>query len=171
MSNTQKFGGFALGVLLLAGFGCGAQTTTETQVDTGAQEDSMKKKDVLMGAEGSVDGGMEVKTDGGAMEAEVEAGAEAEMTGPKIINVSAKQWSFDPAEIRVKKGEKVRLVITSTDVTHGFSLPTFNVSATLQPGVATTVEFTPDKTGSFPFFCSVFCGSGHANMRGTLVVE
>jgi cytochrome c oxidase subunit II len=33
-----------------------------------------------------------------------------------------------------------------------------------------TVRLTLDKAGSFVFLCDVFCGSGHEDMSGTLVV-
>jgi cytochrome c oxidase subunit 2 len=33
------------------------------------------------------------------------------------------------------------------------------------------VTLTPDKAGSFTFFCDIFCGDGHEDMEGTLVVE
>jgi cytochrome c oxidase subunit 2 len=89
----------------------------------------------------------------------------------KTIEMTAKQFEFDPSTIRVKKGTPVKLLITSTDVTHGFSIPDFNVSATLVPKKTTTVEFTPDKTGTFPFSCNIICGSGHVDMKGTLIVE
>lgn len=89
----------------------------------------------------------------------------------KSFTVTAKQWSFDPATITVKKGDRVKLAIKSIDVSHGFALSAFNVNQNLEPGQEVTVEFVADKTGSFPFFCSVFCGSGHGGMRGTLIVE
>jgi len=89
----------------------------------------------------------------------------------KEFSITARQYDFQPSTITVKKGDLVKLKITSLDVTHGFSLPDFNVNANLEPGKETTVEFTADKAGSFTFFCSVFCGSGHSEMKGTLVVE
>jgi cytochrome c oxidase subunit II len=36
----------------------------------------------------------------------------------RTIEIHAKRFSFDPAEITVKKGEAVKLVITSEDVEH-----------------------------------------------------
>lgn len=87
------------------------------------------------------------------------------------LAVTAKQWAFEPAEIRVKKGDRVRLVITSVDVDHGFALPAFGVNVTLAPGRTETVEFTADRTGSFAFFCTVYCGAGHQDMNGKLIVE
>jgi len=87
-----------------------------------------------------------------------------------VIEITAKQFEFSPSTITVKKGDKVKLKITSQDVTHGFSLPDFGVSANLQPGVTTEAVFTADKTGEFQFRCSVFCGTGHSTMAGKLVV-
>ena len=86
------------------------------------------------------------------------------------IQMTAKQFEYSPSTITVKKGDRVKLLITSQDVTHGFSLPDFGVSATIEPGKTTTVEFTADKAGTFEFRCNVFCGTGHPNMKGTLVV-
>lgn len=89
----------------------------------------------------------------------------------KEFTLTAKQWSFDPEEIRVKQGDKVRLKISSVDVEHGFFLPDFDVNVKLMPGKEKTVEFTADKKGEFTFFCNVLCGTGHSDMNGKLVVE
>ncbi|HSB47635.1 MAG TPA: cupredoxin domain-containing protein [Candidatus Bilamarchaeum sp.] len=92
-------------------------------------------------------------------------------TGKTVeIKVSAKQFEFTPSTITVKKGDHVKITITSEDVTHGFAIPAFNVQTTESPGNPGVVEFDADKTGSFPFMCSNFCGSGHAGMKGTLIV-
>lgn len=87
------------------------------------------------------------------------------------IDMTAKQWEFDPGTITVKEGQKVKLNIKSIDVTHGFALPDFGVSQRLEPGKTEIVEFTADKKGTYTFFCSVVCGSGHRSMKGILVVE
>ena len=87
------------------------------------------------------------------------------------IQVTAKKYEFSPNPIRVKKGEPVKLIITATDHDHGFSLEAFHIKQKLKKGEPTTSEFTPDKAGTFPFKCSVFCGMGHGGMKGALVVE
>jgi cytochrome c oxidase subunit II len=87
------------------------------------------------------------------------------------IQVTAKKYEFSPDPIRVKKGEPVKLVVTATDHDHGFKLEAFHIDQKLKKGEPTTIEFTPDKAGSFPFKCSVFCGMRHGKMKGTLVVE
>lgn len=89
----------------------------------------------------------------------------------KEISVTAKQFAFSPDTIKVKQGDKVRLKIKSVDVAHGVGIPDFNVSVDLAPGKEETVEFVADKKGEFTFFCSVFCGSGHPDMKGKLIVE
>jgi cytochrome c oxidase subunit 2 len=71
----------------------------------------------------------------------------------------------------VKRGERVTLEITNTDVQHGLSIPEFNINRTLAPGRVERVEFTASKVGRFDFVCSIFCGQGHRDMRGVLIVE
>ena len=87
------------------------------------------------------------------------------------IQVKARKYRFDPAVITVKQGDRVKLVITAVDHDHGFSLAPFGVDQQLPKGVATPVEFTADKAGTFSFHCSHFCGIGHPRMKGKLVVE
>ena len=86
------------------------------------------------------------------------------------VAVTAKKYEFSPDPIRVTKGERVRLVVTALDHDHGFKLDAFGINQTIKKGIPATVEFTPDKTGTFPFRCSVFCGLGHGKMKGNLVV-
>jgi len=92
-------------------------------------------------------------------------------TETKEFTMTARQWAFEPSEIKVRTGDAVRLKVKSVDVAHGFGLPDFNIDTRLEPGKETTVEFVANKKGTFTFFCSVFCGQGHKDMKGTLVVE
>jgi len=92
--------------------------------------------------------------------------------GPdRIIYLEARRFSFSPDTIRVKQGDKVKIIAKSTDVTHGFALEGFNMDNRIEPGKKNIIEFIADKKGEFMFRCSVYCGSGHKNMRGKLVVE
>ena len=91
--------------------------------------------------------------------------------GVRIINVKAFRFDFEPNQVTINEGEKVKLIITSTDVTHGFALPDYDINVPLPAGKQTAIEFTADKQGSFTFFCSIYCGSGHSSMKGTLVVK
>jgi cytochrome c oxidase subunit 2 len=89
---------------------------------------------------------------------------------PRVIKVVAKKFEFVPAEIRVKQGETVSLQFTAPEVPMGVNLADFNQRVDVVPGKTALLEFTPDKVGTFTFLCDVFCGSGHEDMSGTLVV-
>ncbi|OGH92220.1 MAG: hypothetical protein A2534_01785 [Candidatus Magasanikbacteria bacterium RIFOXYD2_FULL_39_9] len=89
----------------------------------------------------------------------------------KEFIVTAKQWSFTPAVIKVKKGDTVVLKLKSTDVTHGMFIPDFNINETMEPGVMKTIEFEADKSGTFTYSCNIPCGAGHKAMSGKLIIE
>lgn len=99
------------------------------------------------------------------------AGAQAPAPGVHEITMTARNFEFDPSVITVKKGEKVRLLITSADHDHGIEIKGYDINQVLKNGDITTIEFTADKAGTFPFRCSVPCGHGHGKMKGKLVVE
>ena len=74
---------------------------------------------------------------------------------------AAKYYDLTPSTITVNEGDTVKLTINSIDVSHGFSISAFRVSERLEPNQVVNVEFVADKKGTFPFICTVFCGSGH----------
>ena len=90
--------------------------------------------------------------------------------GVRVIQVRAKKYEFIPGEIVVRQGEKVRLDLSSEDVTHGIELSEFKVDQRIEPGKPVSVEFIAAKAGTYAFHCSVFCGMGHMSMRGKLEV-
>jgi cytochrome c oxidase subunit 2 len=93
-------------------------------------------------------------------------------TAPRRIEVTAKRFDFIPAEITVKKGEPVVIVLKSADVAHGLSFRDLGVNVKVGKGQTRELAFTPTKTGDFVGQCSVFCGGGHGRMKLTLhVVE
>ena len=86
------------------------------------------------------------------------------------IHITAKKFEFTPDTITLKKGEPVVLVLSSQDREHGFNLRAFGIRADVNPGGTARIRFTPNKTGKFTFSCDVFCGEGHEDMTGTVVV-
>ena len=88
----------------------------------------------------------------------------------RVIHITAKKFDFSPDSITLKKGEPVVFEISSGDRKHGFSLRAFGVRSDVLPGKISRIRFTPDKTGKFTFSCDVFCGDGHEEMTGTVVV-
>ena len=98
------------------------------------------------------------------------SGFSPEPETPQRIAVSVKKFSYTPAEITLKKGEPVVLVLTTEDVTHGLKFKELNLNAKFEKGKPAELAFTPDKVGDFVGHCSVFCGSGHGSMTLTLHV-
>ena len=90
---------------------------------------------------------------------------------PRVIKVIAKKFAFVPGEIHVKQGETVTLQLSAPEVPMGFNLADFKLRADIMPGKVTSLQLTPDKAGTFTFLCDVFCGSGHEDMSGTLIVS
>lgn len=88
----------------------------------------------------------------------------------RVIAITAKKFEYSMSEITVKKGEAVVLELTSLDRVHGFNLPDFGIRTNIVPGTVTRVRITPTKAGRFNFHCDVFCGEGHEQMSGTLIV-
>jgi cytochrome c oxidase subunit 2 len=96
--------------------------------------------------------------------AAVPAGAE------QVVRMTAKKFEYTPSQITLKKGVPVVLEITAVDRDHGFKVPELGVRADLKSGQVTRVRIVPDRTGTFEFRCDVFCGSGHEDMSGEIVV-
>ena len=44
-------------------------------------------------------------------------------------------------------------------------MPDFGIRTDIVPDQETRVTITPDKAGSFAFFCDIFCGDGHEDME------
>ncbi|MES2072084.1 MAG: cupredoxin domain-containing protein [Pseudomonadota bacterium] len=95
------------------------------------------------------------------------AGANAPV---KVIRISARKFQFTPAEVRLKRGEEVILELSTQDVLMGFSVPGLKMRSDLVPGKTQTLRFSPDQAGEYEFLCDVFCGSGHEEMSGKLIV-
>jgi len=90
---------------------------------------------------------------------------------PKVIQIVAHKFAFEPNRITLKKGVPATLQLSSRDVQHGFYIRGLKVDEEILPGTTTEVTITPDKAGTFPTICDHFCGLGHKKMNMTVVVE
>ena len=91
---------------------------------------------------------------------------------PRVIDVVAKRFAFEPARIEVTEGERIRLVVTSADGVHGVGIKKFRVEKTVpRGGTPITIDFVASAPGEFPVLCSEYCGNGHEEMKGMLVVS
>lgn len=99
------------------------------------------------------------------------AGWARQAAEPRTIEVIARRYTFEPATIEAVEGERLRILVKSGDGLHGFEIKKFKVSKEIPRGVEPVViEFTAGEAGRFPILCSAFCGDGHGDMKGTLVV-
>jgi cytochrome c oxidase subunit 2 len=90
----------------------------------------------------------------------------------KTIDVTASRFQFEPATVSVAQGDNVRLRLHSVDRSHAFAIKAFRVKTLIPDGGApVTVEFIADQAGTFAFTCSEYCGTGHSQMKGKLVVQ
>ena len=89
----------------------------------------------------------------------------------RVIKIEARKFRYSPNEIELKKGEAVILELTALDFPHGFSIPDLKLRADLVIGKPVQVHLKPDQEGRISFLCDNFCGSGHEEMAGTLIVK
>ncbi len=92
--------------------------------------------------------------------------------GPaRVIEITAKRFEYTPNVITLKRGEPVILRVRSADVTHGFFSRQLKIDELIEPGKTVDVKITPQTAGTFTLICDHFCGSGHGNMKMSIVVE
>ena len=96
----------------------------------------------------------------------------AQAPEPRVIEVIARRFAFEPAEIQATVGERLRLVVRSADGVHGLEIKKFKVKKEIPRGTTpVTIEFTAGEEGRFPILCSEYCGDDHDAMTGMLVVR
>ncbi len=88
----------------------------------------------------------------------------------RVIEVVAQRFVYSPNEILIKKGEPVLLEFTAIDFRHGFKVPDLDLRADLPPERVTRIRIKPENVGAYDFLCDNFCGSGHEEMSGRIVV-
>jgi plastocyanin len=89
----------------------------------------------------------------------------------KRFSIEASNFKFSLPEIRVKKGDTVKINFSVREGFHDFVIDEFNVRSKQHPaGESETIDFVVDKTGSFEYYCSV---GNHRQMGmvGKLIVE
>jgi cytochrome c oxidase subunit 2 len=88
----------------------------------------------------------------------------------EVIQITAKRFEYSPSEITIKKGIPVVLEFTSLDTKHGFNCPGLGVRTDIYPQKVSRIRIVPEKAGTFSFHCDIFCGSGHEDMTGKIIV-
>jgi cytochrome c oxidase subunit 2 len=84
----------------------------------------------------------------------------------KEITINASNFEFDVQEIKVNKGDTVKVTLKNASGNHALKFEGYNKEVKGNK----TISFVADKAGEFDFLCSVFCGAGHNEMVGKLIV-
>jgi heme/copper-type cytochrome/quinol oxidase subunit 2 len=88
----------------------------------------------------------------------------------ETVALSVSPNGFQPKVVNVRKGESVRLELTSPEGEHCFALDAWRIEKRIRPGKATVVELVPDRAGTFPFYCCLESGAAAEREHGRLVV-
>ena len=95
----------------------------------------------------------------------------ADQVSVKSFTVTGRSFSFTPAEIRVSRGDKVKITFVNEDGFHDWVIDEFNArTMQINTGQSAVVEFTADKAGTFEYYCSVG-QHRQMGMKGNLIVE
>jgi cytochrome c oxidase subunit 2 len=95
------------------------------------------------------------------------------------IHVVGKQWMWKTQHpsgareinaLHAPVNTPVKLVMTSQDVIHSFFVPAFRMKQDVVPGRYTETWFNATKLGTYPLYCSEFCGTDHSLMTGEVIV-
>ena len=107
--------------------------------------------------------------------------AREQLGAPDVrLKVTERAWTYDPAIIRVKKGQIVEITFEPTDnglgVGHGLAISGYDESIFLNGamvGAPKSAKFRADHSGKFTFYCATQCSTEklHPQMNGTFIVE
>ncbi|XXM74228.1 cytochrome c oxidase subunit II [Lysinibacillus sphaericus] len=100
---------------------------------------------------------------------------------PGLKKVEGKEWDYElvlvastffynPGEVEVPKGSRLKIIATTKDVIHGFEVAGTNINMMLEPGYISEYTTTLDKAGEFLVVCNEYCGVGHHTMKSMIKV-
>lgn len=96
------------------------------------------------------------------------------------INVTAQKWIWQfqyengarsTGNLHVPAGRPVKLIMSSNDVIHSFYVPDYRLKQDVVPGQYTEMWFNAPDTGRSTVYCTEYCGTGHSDMMGEIIVH
>jgi len=157
--------------LILVISGCGTGTSEEGTIaqeentiniteDTAAAEETTQTEETIIAeqpASNKMTGGVVIET--------IEETPEETTSAVKEFTITAVKFGYTPNTITVNKGDTVHIIIDNADGMHGMKITDLGISGDEE------VTFVAEQAGSFSWRCNNFCGTGHKEMSGTLIVE
>ena len=100
---------------------------------------------------------------------------------PGLHKIEGKDWDYElvfvasafyynPGDVKVPLGAKVKVIATTKDVVHGFEIAGTNINMMLEPGYVSEFTTTFDKEGEYLLVCNEYCGAGHHLMSSKIEV-
>jgi plastocyanin len=105
----------------------------------------------------------------------------------RVITITARKYGYEPAVLKVNRGDRLRIRLVAKDVTHGFYLEGYDVDAKARPENPTfwlrkpskgpeyqeveEISLVANRAGKFHYRCSITCGYMHPFMQGELIVR
>jgi mono/diheme cytochrome c family protein len=123
---------------------------------------------------------MSLANPGSNQKRQVARGMEGLGAPDRVIALREHAWKYEPSEIRIKRGEVVRIDFSATDnglgAGHGFALDGVDRQVFINGamvGSPLSVTFKVDEPGRYNFYCSTQCSTTdlHPHMHGVLIVE
>lgn len=100
--------------------------------------------------------------------------------GDLVVDVEAAQWfwqfTYDDSGVNsigdlvVPVDQPVALRATTQDVHHALTIPAFETTVHARPDETNVARFTPTETGEVSLECTEYCGEGHSEHTGSVVV-
>lgn len=96
------------------------------------------------------------------------------------VNVTAQKWLWNfsyengarsTGELHVPADRPIKLIMSSQDVIHSFFVPDYRIKQDVVPGRYTEIWFQVPEAGESIIFCTEYCGTGHSDMSGKVVVH
>lgn len=85
--------------------------------------------------------------------------------------IEARMWQWYPT-LKLKAGQPYTIWLSSVDVSHSLVFPGGkHMIFDAIPGHMQGVRLTPLDPGTYLIYCAEFCGIGHQDMAGRLIVE
>ncbi|MFD2671291.1 cytochrome C oxidase subunit II [Marinicrinis sediminis] len=86
---------------------------------------------------------------------------------PEQLVITASDWSFDQETYTIQKDQPVQFILENEQGYHGIGIKKLGIEFEQK----TQPQYKITEAGEYEITCSVMCGSGHRDMKATLIVQ